>query len=335
MLEGFDYTMCMAYRGFLPQSRIEELCSMYPHGVTGAYSLRKRLILKPYHVDEMCALLIQKMVLVEPIKGVGEMEERSRAGHGVLVLVVDPLNGQTSDCVDGAGFDGILGDYVEDSIKIWRREDIAGNPWMSKTPNLIPLPPEDWTKGERDAETIWKWWKETLWVWNTMVHSDIPHSVRAATRLFLRRQGNAGDCTSKIIACFKTFDISKTGYLGLNVLETAILWLGGIDSKDKASLSEMLQQATFTVDGTEAATRMKEFGRSRASELSLGISTLPNLTFGYIDYADFVRRMNDKKRSSHRKKSTMRKLVDAFAIKMKEKGSLLAMCMSGDYDGRK
>ena len=287
--------------------------------------------------EHRCALLIQKMVLVEPIKGVGEMEERSRAGHGVLVLVVDPLNGQKqSDGVEGgAGFDGILGDYVEDSIKIWRREDIAGNPWMSKTPNLIPLPPENWKEGERDAETIWKWWKETLWVWNTMIHSDIPHSVRAATRLFLRRQGNAGKCTSKIIACFKTFDVSKTGYLGLNVLETAILWLGGVDSKDKICLSEMLHQATFTVDGTEAATRMKEFGRSRASELSLGFSTLPNLKFGYIDYADFVNRMNDKKRSSHRKKSPMRKLADAFAIKMKDKGSLLAMCVNGDYDGEK
>ena len=40
------------------------------------------------------------MALVEPIKGLGEMEERSRAGHGVLVLVVDPLNGKTPEGLD-------------------------------------------------------------------------------------------------------------------------------------------------------------------------------------------------------------------------------------------
>ena len=73
MLEGFDYHLCLSYRGFLPQARIEELCTDYPYGVTGSYSLRKRLKLQPYHVDEMCALIIAKMALVEPIKGLGEM----------------------------------------------------------------------------------------------------------------------------------------------------------------------------------------------------------------------------------------------------------------------
>jgi hypothetical protein len=172
-------------------------------------------------------------------------------------------------------------------------------------------------------------------MWNTMVSSEIPHSVRAANRLFLRRQGDAGGCTSKIIACFKTFDVGKTGYLGLNVLETAILWLGGVESKDKPCLSDMLQEAMFTAEGTDAAERMQDFGRARASELSVGITTLPGLKFGFIDYADFVERCNDKKRSSHRKNGEMRRLADGYAVQMRDRESLLAMCVNGDYDGGK
>jgi hypothetical protein len=322
MLEGFDYHLCLSYRGFLPQERIEELCDRYPYGVTGSYSLRKRLRLRPYHVDEMCALMIQKMALVEPIKGLGEMEERSRAGHGVLVLVVDPLNGKTPEGLDGPGFDGILSTFVEKNILVKRREDISGNPWMSKAPNPIPIPPEEWNNGAKDAETIWLWWKETLRMWTTMVESDIPYQVRASYRLLLRRQGDGGGCRSNIIACFKRFDVEKTGYLGANVLETALMWLGSLKSKDKPALKDMLQEAMFTVDESEAAQRMEEYARSRAAEISMGVTTIPGLKFGFIDYEDFVDRADSYQRSAHWKKGKMRQLMQKYASRIREKGLL-------------
>ena len=324
MIEGFDYQLCLSYRGFLPQERIEELCDLYPYGVTGSYSLRKRIRLRPYHVDEMCALLISKMALVEPIKGLGEMEERSRAGHGVLVLVVDPLNGKTPEGLDGPGFQGIQSTFVEKNILIERREDISKGPWVSQAPSPIPLPPEEWNQGAKNAEIIWHWWKETLWMWKTMVTSDIPNQVRASHRLLLRRQGDVGECKKNIIGCFQLFDVEKTGYLAANVLETALYWLGSLESKDKKLLKEFLQEALYYVDETETATKYQNFARSRATEISQGVTITPGLKFGYIDYNDFVNRCDNKGRSFHPKKSIMRGYMQEYSNKLRDKGSLLA-----------
>ena len=172
-LIGPNVYHCLSYRGFLSQNRIEELCSDYPYGVTGSYSLRKRIKLKPYHVDEMCALIIAKLALVEPIKGLGEMEERSRCGDGVLILVVDPLKEQqlVKKTLNGTiGFSGIQSEFIDNDISVNRRENVLYTPWMTKLTNPIPYPPSnDWSQGTTAASSIWKWWKETLWMWNTMV----------------------------------------------------------------------------------------------------------------------------------------------------------------------
>ena len=235
MLEGFDYNLCLSYRGYLSQEKIEQLCQDYPYGVTGSYSLRKRLKLQPYHVNEMCALIIQKMALVEPIKGVGEMEERSRAGHGVLVLVVDPLKHQTATSGSSSasneeiGFDGIQGTYVDRQVLIDRRENTSYTPWMTKSVNPIPIPPKEYWTGSEKAVLIWSWWKETVWMWNTMVYSIIPNQVRAAHRLWMKRKENVNGIQTKIIGCFQTFDHERDGYLSSNVLESVLLFLGKLN----------------------------------------------------------------------------------------------------------
>ena len=328
MLEGFDYHLCLSYRGFLPQARIEELCNDYPYGVTGSYSLRKRLKLQPYHVDEMCALIIAKMALVEPIKGLGEMEERSRAGHGVLVLVVDPLKNQKAvkEQMDGSiGFDGIQGEYVDTTISKHRRENISYTPWMTKSINPMPMAPSEWSQGSKSATAIWKWWKETLWMWRTMVYSEIPIQVRAAHRLWVKRQNNDNDVITDLIGAFQTFDTSKDGYLSTNVIETALLWLGNCESSDKEGMKEMILEGLYVADGTDAFHDMETYARSRAAEIAVGTMIIPNLKFGYINYSDFINRCNTCKRSSYSKKGELRTIMYEYARKLRhEKDCLLA-----------
>ncbi len=330
LLEGFSYELCESYRGFLPQQRVQELCERYPYGVTGAYSLRKRIRLQPHFVDELVALFMAKLALVEPIKGLGEMEERSRAGNGTLVLVVDPLNGRTPEGLDGPGFDGIQGTYVEEQTRLWRREDISAAPWMTKPDPPLPIAPGEWEGGARDAAQIWEWWGETLKMWKMLVRPDsFPFQVRAAYRMLLRRQGNAGSCRTKILQCFRRFDVHRTGFLATSVLETALLWLGGVGQKEKKKLKDMIREALHVVEATDTERRLQEFSRANAAELSLGISSLPGLKFGFIAYEDFVDRADSERRSSHPKGSVMRGLAKEFAAQLRDRESYLYTTVKG------
>ena len=331
MLEGFDYELCQSYRGFVPRERIEDLCRRYPYGVTGSYSLRKRIALKPNHVDEMCALLTSKLALVEPIKGLGEMEERSRAGSGLLVLVVDPLDGKTPEGLEGPGFEGIQGTYIEAEELRFRRESVAGNPWMTRpNPPLLLPPNEDWTAGARDAGVIWSWWMETLRMWKHLVRSKLPYQVRAAHRKLLRRQADAGNCRSNVIACFRKFDVQRSGYLATNVLESALMWLGEAGSKEHLPvLADLIQESLFVVKGSDAAARLEQFGRSRAAEISVGVSRLPGLKFGFIDYVDFVARADECSRTMHPKKSTLQGLMKEYAVNMRDREGLMYSTVHG------
>ena len=99
---------------------MEQLCKDYPHGVTGSYSLRKRIKIRPNFTEEVLALIIAKLAIVEPIKGLGGMFERGgHYGNGEKVLVIDG---------DGRGRmaepEGILGTYL------WRES--VEETWISE-----------------------------------------------------------------------------------------------------------------------------------------------------------------------------------------------------------
>jgi hypothetical protein len=157
------------------------------------------------------------------------------------------------------------------------------------------------------------------------VYSDIPVQVRAAHRIMMRRQNDDTNVITNIIGDFKTFDVSKDGYVSTNVIETALLWLGGCESKDKISIKEMILEGAHVPEGTDEKIQYEKYCRSRAAEISVGTMIIPNLKFGYIDYKYFIERMHTDKRSNYYKKGTLRNIMNEFHRKLRhEKDSLLA-----------
>ena len=122
----------------------------------------------------------------------------------------------------------------------------------------------------------------------------------------------------------------KSGYLATNVLESALMWLGEAGTKDnRPILNDMIREALYVVEGSEVATRLEQFARQRAAEISVGVSSIPGLKFGYIDYVDFVYRVNESQRSMHPKNSTLRGLMQEYSVRMRDREGLLYMTVHG------
>ena len=124
--------------------------------------------------------------------------------------------------------------------------------------------------------------------------------------------------------------MQKSGYLATNVLESVLMWLGEAGTKEnRLVLADLIREALFVVEGSTAATRQEQYARSRAAEISFGVSKLPGLKFGYIDYVDFIRRTDECSRTMHPKDSTLRGLMKEYAVKMRDREGLMYATVHG------
>ena len=133
-----------------------------------------------------------------------------------------------------------------------------------------------------------------------------------------------------MIASFRKFDVQKSGYLANNVLESVLMWLGEAGSKEnRPVLADLIKEALFAVEGSNAAMRQEQYARSRAAEISIGVSRLPGLKFGFIDYVDFVGRTDECSRSMHPKGSTLQGIMKEYAVKMRDREGLMYATVHG------
>ena len=108
------------------------------------------------------------------------------------------------------------------------------------------------------------------------------------------------------------------------------MWLGEAGSKDSLPvLADLIQESRFVVPGSDAAVRVEQFGRSRAAEISVGVSRLPGLKFGFIDYVDFVARADECSRTMHPKRSTLQGLMKEYAVNMRDRDGLMYTTVHG------
>ena len=366
LLSAYDHENCTELKGFLPRWRLEQLCKKYPHGVTGSYSLRKRIKIRPNFTEEVLALIIAKLAIVEPIKGLGGMFERGgHYGNGEKVLVIDG---------DGRGRraepEGILGTYLwresveetwiseeeqrvleetkrkEEKIAKRKKEELKRRQLQGREThaermerlNRLALEEEmrdwkerkyQWPAGKAAIAEIWEWWRNIVKVFKVLTEKEERGPLRANRIKYLRMVDNAGDVKGKILRLFKEMDPLATGYIPSWEMEMNLYWLG--EDIPIYQINNFIEEAVYVEKGSKVMADRKKFMERFSSDIDGPemIPRLPGSKAGYIDYRDFIDRNYGKKMTlptKHPYKSMMRNIMLKFKKRMNDRESALRKC---------
>ena len=90
-LFGFDLAAAEEYRGLVKQGRVMKAIEAHPYGADGAYGRNRRQQIRVWQHPRVLKLLLSKLMLVEPIKGLGEFQKN--ACKKVLIVFLGSSNG--------------------------------------------------------------------------------------------------------------------------------------------------------------------------------------------------------------------------------------------------
>ena len=283
LMSGYDHLNCEEYKGFVPRWEVERLCKRYPYGMTGQYSLRKRIHIRPTFSDEVMAMLVGKLSIVEPIKGLGELE----GAMGTQTLVVDG-DGRGKHAGDSGG-KGIQSTYVwrppttgdwidketEARLAEEKRSEILKEARMEAARKkrrhegretaaerkfrLEKLQYEDemrewkekknqWPRGKVIVNEIWEWYRHIVNVMKVLTTSEERGPLRAARIRWTRIEANVGGVAEKMKRHFAEMDPLRTGYVPSWELETNLYWLGEIKQKGEPTVGLPLSQISNFIE---------------------------------------------------------------------------------------
>jgi hypothetical protein len=96
---GYDYEAGEEYRGLVSSQRMALMLQAFPFGVDGSYSRTRRRKLNAWNHPRVLSLLLAKLSLIDPIKGLGELQHCD----GTKILIVDPERGNAAGIGGGSG----------------------------------------------------------------------------------------------------------------------------------------------------------------------------------------------------------------------------------------
>ena len=96
---GYDYEAGEEYRGLVTSQRMALMLQAFPYGVDGSYSRTRRRKLNAWNHPRVLSLLLAKLSLIDPIKGLGELQHCD----GTKILIVDPERGNAAGIGGGSG----------------------------------------------------------------------------------------------------------------------------------------------------------------------------------------------------------------------------------------
>jgi hypothetical protein len=352
---GYDHNTCQEYKGFLPRWELEKLCKTYPHGVTGSYSLRKRIKVRPTFTTEVLALIVAKLAIVESIKGLGE----SGSALGEKSLVVD---------ADGRGkyalAEGIQGTYVwqpstdlewiseEEQLKRDKQEKAEASRAQFKKAQLDKRRREGretiaekearldrlryetemqewkenknkWPRGKFIINEIWNWYREIVNILKVLTTSEERLRLRGAKFKWLRVEQNHGGMKETMKRYFQELDPMRTGYVASWEVEMNLYWLG--EDIPLEQIRNFLEDALFIAKGSMLAKKRAAFLDQYTAGVNdvKFVSRLPGNMAGFIDYNDFVDRATLTAPTKHPYKSLMRNVLLRYKSLMNDRGSAL------------
>ena len=74
---GFDLAAAEEYRGLVTHARVMEAIAAHPYGAEGAYGRNRRQQIRIWQHPRVLKLLLSKLMLVDPIKGLGEFQKNT------------------------------------------------------------------------------------------------------------------------------------------------------------------------------------------------------------------------------------------------------------------